>query len=264
MVFCVLVPGGRRWGEGINVRMGRSFIISVHFSTQVSDTLLIPWCILLSRMSEVCSCFCILHGSNAFRKHWFLLEDSSRADGENSALQVKVPFPPQYKLSIAKWRGNLQHTCTAQKGKITMAQKLYFWAWVLQFGKVKVQFLPIFLTVLGGNLNVTARKPGCIHHLTLFLLGWLVREFPVCRKVLCFGKNTLFQVDWNTICCIWQSEWNKVQEVFIAAWKEILSDLTFMMLEVTEFTKGHVLTFLWLIPVQAVVAHPAAWLFRIL
>lgn len=104
-------------------------------------------------------------------------------------------------------------------------------------------FLFFFIIILGGNLNVTARKPGCIHHLTLFLLGWLVREFPGCRKGLCFGKNYLFQVDWNTICHIWQSEWNKVQEVFVAAWKEILSNLTFMLLEVSVVTKGHVLTF---------------------
>lgn len=127
-----------------------------------------------------------------------------------------------------------------------MAQKLYFWAWVLQFGKAKVRFLPFFLffiIILGGNLNVTARKPGCIHHLTLFLLAWLVREFPVCRKGLCFGKNYLFQVDWSTICCIWQSEWNKVQEVFVAAREEILSNLTFMMFKVSVLTKGHVLTF---------------------
>lgn len=60
--------------------------------------------------------------------------------------------------------------------------------------------LSTFSIVLGGNLNVTARKPGCIHHLTLFLLGWLVTEFPVCRKVPCFGKNALFQVDWNFTC----------------------------------------------------------------
>jgi len=57
------------------------------------------------------------------------------------------------------------------------------------------QPLSIFSIVFSGNLNVTVRKAGFIHHLTLFLLGWLVREFPVCRKVPGFGKNTLFQVE---------------------------------------------------------------------
>lgn len=126
-----------------------------------------------------------------------------------------------------------------------MAQKLHF---ELEFFSLERLSYNLFLffsfIVLAANLNVTARRPGCIHHLTLFLLGWLVREFAVCRKVLCFGKHNLFQVDWNAICRIWQSEWNKVQEVFIAAWKEISSDLTFTMLEVLLFTKGHVLTFL--------------------